>query len=317
MTEIKPSTMLRYFTNENGKHYSAVVLKNNKILSVKIAGEKDKTMYDSIIHWLASLPCSANGSVTISDIDIKERESSPKPPSTRLLKKDTITLKDIAPTYDLLRFLLTYEAYTLKDSLVSLKDTYKIETRTYVKDLEGNLHPVKYNRYLQKLYSEFHDKFGTTLEEIGFPHNADIYVKVPGLYYDNRRYRELSFDKAKFPFTSENYESFYDSKFAFVVTPTLRYNWNDADNNVYHHKLITDYLKMRGYHIYTQFFRSPHSSSIFNSSKYKYLEGNLVVVQPIFDEVIVHNYNPIGFVKIALNAYDNNIIEELKYILVN
>lgn len=314
MTEFKPSTMLRYFTNENGKHYTAIILKNEKILSLKKAGEKDKTMYDSIIHWLATLPCSANGSVTVSDLDIKERESSPKPPKS-VFKKDSITLKDIAPTYDLLRFLLTYEAYTLKNSLVSLRDTYKIETRTYVKDLEGNLHPVKYNRYLQKLYSEYHDKFGSTLEEIGFPHNADIYVKVPGVYYDNRRYRECSLDKAKFPFTSENYESFYNAKLAFVTTPILKYNWNDADNDKYTYKLITDYLAGRGYYIYSQFYRSSNIDSIFNNSKYNYLEGNIVVVQPIFEELIVHNYNPIGFVKIPLNFDDNNIIEELKYLL--
>jgi hypothetical protein len=81
MTELKPSMMLRYFTNDLGKHYTAVVLKNEKILSLKKAGEKDKTIYDSLIHWLATLP----GTVTISDLDIKERETSPKAPTS--LKK--------------------------------------------------------------------------------------------------------------------------------------------------------------------------------------------------------------------------------------
>jgi hypothetical protein len=55
MTELKPTTMLRYFTNELGKHYTAIVLKNEKILSLKVAGEKDKTIYNSLTHWLAQV----------------------------------------------------------------------------------------------------------------------------------------------------------------------------------------------------------------------------------------------------------------------
>jgi hypothetical protein len=304
MTELKPSTMLRYFTGENGKHYSATILKNDKILSLKKAGEKDKTIYDSIDEWLLSLP----GSVTISDLDITERESSLKSPT----KKDTITLKDIAPNYDLLRFLLTYEAYSLQNSLISTENVYKIETRTYVMDSEGNLHPVKYNRRLQTLYSEHHNKFGSTLEEIGFPQNADIYVKVPGIYYDNRRYRDLSFDKAKFPFTHTDYESFYDAKFAFVFCPVLKYAWG---NNDHYHTLITDYLKEKGYYIYTKFFRNPHTDSIFYSSLYKNLESNLVVVQPGFKEILIQNYKPLGFAKIQFKESDDIIIEEIKAIL--
>ena len=306
MTELKPTMMLRYFTNELGKHYTAVVLKDEKILSLKRAGEKDKTIYDSLIHWLASLP----GTVTISDLDIKERETALKTPTS--LKKETITLKDIAPGYDLFRFLLTYEAYSLKNSLASTKNTYKFETRTYVQDVEGNLHPVKYNRHLQKLYSEHHNKFGSTLEEIGFPKNADIYVKVPGIYYENRRYREWSFDKAKFPFTSADYESFYNAKFAFVFCPILTYAWG---NKEHYHPLITNFLKEEGYHIYTQFFRNPYTDSIFYSSIYKYLEANIVVVQPSWKEIIVQNHKPIGFVRIPLKDSDNVILEEIKTIL--
>jgi hypothetical protein len=307
MTELKPSMMLRYFTNDLGKHYTAVVLKNEKILSLKRAGEKDKTIYDSLIHWLATLP----GTVTISDLDIKERETSPKAPNS--LKKDTITLKDIAPNYDLLRFLLTYEAYCLKNSLVSTDNTYKLETRTYVKDGEGNIHPVKYNRRLQKLYSEYHDKIGSSLEEIGFPQDAEIYVRVPGVYYENRRYRECSMDKAKFPFTLADYESFYDAKIAFVCCPILNYVW--GNDNEDRHTLITNYLKNEGYYIYTQFFRHPNTDSIFYNSLYKYLEGSMIVVQPSFKEVFVHNYKPIGLVKIPFKDSDEVIISELKSIL--
>lgn len=306
MTELKPNMMLRYFTNDLGKHHTAVVLKGEKILSLKRAGEKDKTIYDSLIHWLASLP----GTVTISDLDIKERETVLKTPTA--LKKDTISLKDIAPNYDLLRFLLTYEAYSLKNSLISTENTYKLETRTYVQDAEGNLHPVKYNRYLQKLYSEYHDKFGSTLQEIGFPEGADIYVKVKGVYYDNRRYREWSFDKAKFPFTHTDYESFYNSKFAFVVCPVLYYAWGDDD---YYHKLVTNYLKENGYYIYTQFFRITYRDSIFFNKHFKYLETNMIVVQPSFNEIIAHNYNPLGFVRISLKESDKIILDELKTIL--
>jgi hypothetical protein len=309
MTELKPSMMLRYFTNELGKHYTAVVLKNEKILSLKRAGEKDKTVYDSLIHWLATLP----GTVTISDLDIKERESSPKAPTS--LKKDTITLKDIAPNYDLLRFLLTYEAYCLKNSLASVTNIYKFETRTYVKDAEGNLHPVKYNRHIQKLYSEYHDKIGSSLEELGFPRDAEIYVRVPGVYYENRRYRECSMDKAKFPFTYQDYESFYDAKFAFICCPILNYVWGNDDDDEHRHTLITNYLKKEGYYIYTQFFRHPYTDSIFYSSLYKYLEANIVVVQPSFKEVLVQNYKPIGLVRIPFKDSDEVILGEIKTIL--
>lgn len=305
MTELKPSMILRYYTGENNKHHTAIVLKNEKILSVKVAGEKDKTIYDSLIHWLASLP----GAVTISDLDIQEREYFPKPPSS---KKTTITLKDIAPNYDLLRFLLTYEAYNLKNSLVSTENTQRFETRTYVQDAEGNLHPVKYNRRLQKLYSEYHDKIGSTLEEIGFPQNADIYVKVRGAYYDNRKYNDLSFDKAKFPFTYVDYESFYDSKIAFVCCPIISYVW---ENDNHYHTLITNYLKEEGYYVYTQFFRSPYTDSIFYSPIYKYLEGNIVVIQPSWKEVVVQNYKPIGIARIPLKGSDDIILREIKVIL--
>jgi hypothetical protein len=310
MTELGYSTMLRYFTGENGKHYTATVLKNNKILSLKKAGEKDKTVYDSLIHWLATLP----EGVTASDLDIKERDYIPKAPSS--LKKTTITLKDIAPTYDLLRFLLTYEAYALKNSLKSTTDTFKLNTRTYVKDDEGNLHPVKYNRILQKLYSEHHDKFGSSLEEIGFPADADIYVNVPGVYY-NKVYRDWSFDKVKMPFTHNDYQSFYDAKFAFITTPVLTYCWGqepyDYDN--YHHTIICDYLKEQGYYVFTKFFRVLESDSIFFNKTFKYLEGNMVVVNPAFKDVVVFNYKPLGFVKIPFNTSDEELLGELKAIL--
>jgi hypothetical protein len=309
MTELKPSMMLRYFTSDNGKHYTATVLKDNKILSLKRAGDKDKTIYDSLLHWLTSLP----EGVTVSDLDIKEREHTLKAPSS--LKKDTITLKDIAPTYDLLRFLLTYEAYSLKNTLVSMEDTFKIPTRTYVQDDEGNLHPVKYNRHMRKLYSEYHAKFGTTLEEIGFPAGSDIYISIPGVYY-SKVYREVSFDKAKFPFTMSDYKSFYDAKIAFVTTPILNYVWGQSQpDSVYYHTLICDYLKSEGYYIYTKCYRPYNTDSIFANKMYKYLESNLLTVVPALTDVIVQNYNPLGFVKISFKESDEKIIEELKYIL--
>jgi len=302
--------MLRYFTGENGKHYTAVVLKDNRILSLKKEGERDKTIYDSLIEWMTTLPAGA----TAADLDIKERETIPKPPNA--LKKETITLKDIAPNYDLLRFLLTYEAYSLKNSLVSVDNTYKMKTRSYVRDSKGNLHPVKYNRFLQKLYSEHHDKLGSTLEEIGFPKDAEIYVSVSGYYYYEKRYRDWSFSKVELPFTINDYESFYDAKFAFVVTPIITYCWanngNDAD---YYHTILTNGLKEEGYHIFTQFVRYSSNDSIFSNKAYKYLEGNLVVVNPTFRSVVVQNYKPLGFVKIDFKEEDSVILAELKSIL--
>jgi len=288
--------MLRYFTDENGKHFTAVVLKDKSILSVKRAGEKDKTIYDSLIHWLTSLP----EGVTAADINIKERETFPIIPIS--LKKDTITLKDIAPTYDLLRFLITYEAYALKNSLRSVKDTFKLQTRTYLKDNEGNFHPVKYNRILQKLYSEHHDKLGTTLEEIGFPVDAEIYVSVPGVYY-NKIYRDVSFDKVKLPFNITDYHSFYDAKFAFVVSPILKYCWGSElyEDVNYNHLFICDYLKDQGYYVFTKFFRVLDSDSIFFNKMFKCLEANMVVVQPMFTEMVIYNYKPMGFVNVSFS----------------
>jgi len=301
--------MLRYFTGENGKHYTAVVLKDNKILSLKKAGQRDKTIYDSLIEWLTTLP----EGVSASDLDIKEREVALKVPTA--LKKETITLKDIAPNYDLLRFLLTYEAYSLKNSLISVDNIYKLTTRTYVKDLQGDLHPVKYNRYLQKLYSEHHNKLGSTLEEVGFPKDAEIYVSVPGYYYE-KRYRDVSFSKVELPFTINDYESFYDAKFAFVVTPVLTYCWaNEGSDGDHYHTLVTQCLKEEGYHIFTQFYRDSWNDSIFSNKAYKYLEGNLLCVKPMFKSVIVQNYKPLGFVNIKFKEEDNVILGELKSIL--
>jgi hypothetical protein len=45
---------------------------------------------------------------------------------------------------------------------------------------------------------------------------------------------------------------------------------------------------------------------------YKYLEGNLVVVQPNFKDVIVYNYKPLGLLKIP---FSDDVIGELKAIL--
>lgn len=308
MTELKPTMMLRYFTEENGKHYTATVLKNDKILSLKRAGEKDKTIYESLIHWLATLP----GNVNASDLDIKERDTVLKQPS--ILNKKTITLRDIAPTYDLLRFLLTYEAYSLKNSLRNIKNTSILKTRTYVQDAEGNLHPVKYNRQLQKLYSEHHDQIGSSLEELGFPKDAAIYVNVPGVYYE-QRYRDWSFDKVKFPFNSNNYEAIYDAKLAFVVSPILNYVWSDNDNNKHYHNLICDFLKSKGYYIFTQFFKITYNDSIFYNKLYKYLEANILVINPSFGSLIVHKYTPNKSVTIPFNYSDTRIIEELKSML--
>ena len=302
--------MLRYFTAENGKHYTATVLKDNKILSLKCAGQSEKVIYDSLIQWLTTLP----EGVTVSDLDIKERGPSLKAPSA--LKNPTITLKDIAPTYDLLRFLLTYEAYSLKNSLVSTDNIFSKPTCTYVQDAEGNLHPVKYNRHMRKLYSEHHEKFGQTLEEIGFSAGADIYVSIPPVYY-GKVYREWSFDKVKLPFTVHDYEAFYQAKFAFVLTPILYYPWG-ADyqsRKDEYHKLVCDFLKEEGYYVFTKFFRYANVDSIFVNKLYKYLEGNLVVVNPAFTHMLVQNYNPLGYVKIPFKAPNDEILEELKYII--
>ncbi len=294
----KPSTTLRYFTNENGKHYTAVVLKDQRILSLKVAGEKDKTIYDSLDNWLSSIPYS----VDVSDLDIKEREYAPKPPF-KVPMYDTITLKDIAPTYDLLRFLLTYEAFSLKNSLC--KDVKKFQTKTYVMDAEGNLHPVKYNRSMGKLYSEYHRKAGTSLEEIGFPAGADIYVSVPGTYYEWPQ-NTPSLEKALFPFSAENYEEFYTAKFAFVVTPIGAFWRGDI------HKNICNTLREKGYYIYSKFFQH-HSNkdSILFNKKFKAFEGNLAVVHPSFNDLYVYKYNPIGHYKIPYTS----VSEELKSIL--
>jgi hypothetical protein len=292
----KSSTTLRYFTNENGKHYTAVVLKDQTILSLKVAGEKDKTIYDSFDEWLLSLPENA----TVSDLDIKEREYVPKPPF-KVPAYDTITLKDIAPTYDLLRFLLTYEAFSLKNSLYNIAK--KFQTKTYVMDADSNLHPVKYNRSMGKLYSEYHKKMGTTLEEIGFPVDAEIYVMVPGVYYGLSQLSP-SLERAEFPFSYKNYQEFYTAKFAFVATPINRF-WN-MDYTFY--SSICGSLKDKGYYVYSRFFQyHSNKDSILFSKKFKTFEGNLAVVEPSFNEIYIYKYNPIGCYKIPFSS----VIEEL------
>lgn len=305
MTELKPSMILRYYTGENDMHYTAIVLKNDKILSVKVAGQKDKTIYRSLIHWLSTLP----GTVTVSDLDIQERQykvNNNKKENTK--KSYTLTLKDIAPNYDLFRFLITYEAYSLKNSLISLKGSLnRGETMTYVMDIEENLHPVKYNRRLKKLYSEYHNKIGSTLEEIGFHKNANIYVKVNDKI-NNKNYTKWSFAKAKFPFTHENYESFYNAKFAFVISP--RYN-----NENYYYTLVTNFVKEKGYYIYTKFLEKIPEHSIFYSPRYKYLEANIIVIKSTYSDVCVISYNPNGIMRIPRQLSNEVMFEELKNII--
>jgi hypothetical protein len=298
MTELKPQMILRYFTEENGAHYTGIVLKGEKILSVKVAGQKDKTIYESLIHWLASLP----GSVTISDLDIKERTYSPRVPTS--LKKDLITLKDIAPTYDLLRFLFTYESYSLKNSLMLYNNNKKskLKTMTFVKDLDENLYPVYYNRYTQALYSDKYNKFGTTLEEIGFPFNADIYVSIPSMN---------CIVKSKFHFTPDTYPSVYDEKIAFIIGAKCEFK---IDNNECYN-IIYNTLKEHGYTMYEKYGVSTIKDSILKNRKYKYLQCKLVTVFHTFTHMLVRNYNPFGLVKISPHDSDSIILEELKSIL--
>jgi len=47
--------MLHYNTSDQDK-YIALVLKNNKILSLKSPDKKNTILYDSIIEWLETLP---------------------------------------------------------------------------------------------------------------------------------------------------------------------------------------------------------------------------------------------------------------------
>jgi hypothetical protein len=309
MTELKPSMILRYYTGENGFHYTGIVLKNEKILSVKRAGEKEKKIYDSLIHWLSSLP----EGVTITDLDIQEQDNIPTT-LAQVKKKSEITLKDIAPNYDLFRFLLTYESHSLLNSLVSKDNIYLHATRTYVKDHQGDLQPVKYNRRLQLLYSEYHDKFGSTLEEIGFPADADIYVKVYGWFYNRKTYRDFSMRKMNFPFTIKDYEAMYDGKFAFII-PSYICSWPEYRSDNHHFTIISEYLKNKGYYIWNENFRFYDRDSIFINSVFKYLEANIVVVNPSFDELVVYNYKPWGIVKIKFSESDEHILSELKSII--
>jgi len=55
MTELKLYFMLHYNTSDQDK-YIALVLKNNKILSLKSPDKKNTILYDSIIEWLETLP---------------------------------------------------------------------------------------------------------------------------------------------------------------------------------------------------------------------------------------------------------------------
>lgn len=294
MTEFNPGMILRYFTNDN-THYTGIILKNDKVLSVKVAGQKDKTIYDSIIHWLATLP----GSVTVSDLDIQERVSAVKSNKVKPYKKQT--LKDIAPNYDLLRFLFTYEMYNLQNSLLG-NNNNRIKTRTYVKDKDGSLCPVKYNRLTQKLYSTHHNKYGSNLEEIGFPLDADIYVSFTN-YVSYESY--TSFIKMNFPFTLNNYTSVYGSKIAFVA------NCNSLSKDKYN--VVCEYLKTSGYSIYTLKSNFPRNDSIFRNKAYKYLNDTIIIVIDGYNCLTIQNFNPFKLIQCASNS--NTFMEELKLAL--
>lgn len=304
MTDFATNTILRYFTAENGKHYTAIVLKDDKILSVKKAGEKDKTKYDSLLHWITTLP----GSVTISDLQISSRDA-------HLTQNDTITLKGIAPNYDLLRFLLTYEVHSLINSLVSTENTSLRKTYTYVRDNNGDLQPVKYNRVKKLLYSEHHNLFGSSLAEIGLPSDTDIYVSVSSCV-SNKKCQDITMKKMTFPFNIQNYTEFYNSKIAFIESSYLSYlhTWPDSNYKpTYQLNMVYNYLKNKGYYIISDYFNFYGSDSIFHNKNFKYLSANIVIVQPLISEMIVYNYNPFSITRIPFKLSDEEILEELKY----
>jgi hypothetical protein len=45
------------------------------------------------------------------------------------------------------------------------------------------------------------------------------------------------------------------------------------------------------------------------------MEANMVTIQANFTELIVFNYNPLGFMKIQFKESDDVILEEIKTIL--
>ena len=68
------------------------------------------------------------------------------------------------------------------------------------------------------------------------------------------------------------------------------------------------------YHLFSALQICHHRGKCY-SSLYKYLEANLVVVQPDFKGVIIQNYKPLGFTRIQFKESDAIILEEIKTIL--
>jgi hypothetical protein len=294
MTDFPPSTHIRYFTGLENVHYTAIVLKNKKLLSVKCAGKKDKTTYDTFEHWLNSIP----GNITVADLDIEEP-----------IGLNYISFRSCAPNYDLFRFLLTYETYKLKNSLPTTDNVTIFESFTYVANEHGDLHPVKYNRYTKKLYSVYHKTFGSDLVELGFPPNAPIYVKVQIDKYCKWQ-RDTYYKKMTFPFTPDNYTDFYDTRCAFILNKKSIY-WPDYKQETnYHYDLIYKYLEDKGYTIFIYHIVCfTGSYSIFS----KQFEGNVVTIRPSFKELLLTNYNDGGFMKIPL--IKDTSMEEVKYFI--
>ena len=96
-----------------------------------------------------------------------------------------------------------------------------------------------------------------------------------------------------FPFTIHDYEGFYAAKIAFIA-PSFMHTWpNNSYEANYHFDMVCNYLKEQGYHIMVENFRYYGRDSIFLNKTYKYLIANIVIVQPLFTEMIVYNYNPL------------------------
>lgn len=190
MTELQPYTIVGY-----AGEYSGIVLSNGEILSCKYGGNDDSTVYSSLIHWLATLP----GCVGAADINMIDTTCS----SIEFQKIYFRLLKQFAGNYDAFRFLLIHTAYKMVDSLVTMDNTYGRVSRTFVSDIYGVLHPVKYNSFLQLFYSEHHKKLGKSLEEIGFHYGANIYV----LLGDNSRkvFKKMDFNISKKDFAVLSY----------------------------------------------------------------------------------------------------------------
>ena len=270
MSYYKPGSLLR--VTADAVKYTSVVLKNGIILQVKKGGVPGKVFFNSVDDWLGSMSGNpSEESISCEHPTVSNPCTGVKNALSWSKANYALTLRDIAPTYDLMRMFFAHEQYAITESLAystKRKDKPTIAGLT----TEGHIAPIYYNRILGQFTSRNSNKLVTNLSECGFCEDTPLY-RVTG--------RDTSIgvpylERIEFPFNKDNYTQLYDGKIALIGA------WTHG-HPVFGRLNAIAALKNAGYIVFTK-WNASHCTLINSSNRHynKFLTYDVLVLSHVY-----------------------------------